>query len=353
MCLVAWSLHLWMADRRVGQTSACLRGVDAVTAAKVRGQFGLITWTQCREAKLTERAVRWRLSSGRWARVHPGVYLTEPGRDDWEVRALAALLACGKGAALSHQSAAYAWGLQRAAGDRLRIIVPARRHVVAPEGVSLVRTRSADERTDETAWPHRTTVEHTLLDLAQESSLDDAVGRLARALQQGRTTERMVLQALATRPRQRHRALLVEVLSELGEGAESPAEVRWVRDVERAHGMPAAVRQQPTGDGGRRDSVYDDFDLVVEVDGRLGHEGWDGRRRDGRRDRRAAATGRLTVRVFWDELVQTPCELALEVGDLLRLRGWTGSPTPCRKRSCPLRARRQHGIRTRRPAGAA
>jgi hypothetical protein len=309
-------------------------------AAKVRGQFGLATWSQCREAGMTEKAVRWRLSSGRWVRLHPGVYLTEPGRNDWEVGALAALLSCGTGAALSHQSAAYAWGLQRGAGEALRLVVPAGRHIVAPTGVCLVRSRSAVERTHDTAWPHRTTVEHTLLDLAQESSLDSAVGRLARAFQQGQTTERRMRQALATRPRQRHRALLLEVLGDLDEGAESPAEVRWVRDVEDAHGLPTAVRQEPTGDGGRRDNVYAEYALVVEVDGRLGHEGWDGRRRDGRRDRRAARSGRLTVRVFWDELVQSPCDLAVEVGELLRSRGWTAAPRACRRGSCTVRTGR-------------
>jgi hypothetical protein len=277
-------------------------------------------------------------------RLHPGVYLTEPGRSDWEVRAVAALLACGKGAALSHQSAAYAWGLQRAAGERLRIVVPAGRHIAAPDGVTVLRSRSADERTDETAWPHRTTVEHTLLDLAHENSLDDAVGRLARAFQQGRTTERMVLQALAMRPRQRHRALLLEVLADLEDGAESPAELRWIRDVEQAHGLPVGTRQQPTGGGGRRDNAYEEFGLVVEVDGRLGHEGWDGRRRDGRRDRQAAASGRLTARVFWDEVVGAPCELAGEIGGLLRARGWSGAPRPCRRRRCTVRQRRGDGI---------
>lgn len=333
-----------MSSRRSAALQAPSGVVDAVTEARVRGQFGLITWKQCRQAKLTERAVRWRLSSGRWVRLHPGVYLTEPGRNDWEVTAMAALLACGSGAALSHQSAAYAWGLQRGPGEQLRVIVPASRNVVAPDGVSLVRSRSACDRTDESAWPHRTTVEHTLLDLAQESSVDDAVGRLARAFQQGRTTEGLVLKALSSRPRQRHRRLLLEVLSTLDDGVESPAELRWVRDVEEAHGLPVALRQVPTGDGGRRDLVYEEFGLIVEVDGRLGHEGWDGRRRDGRRDRSAAASGRLTVRVFWDEIVNAPCQLAIEAGELLMRRGWPGAPRACRRRGCAVRQRRADGI---------
>lgn len=329
-------------DAASGAHLGIVVAVDGMWAAKVRGQFGVVTWGQCRQAEMSERAIRWRLQSGRWVRLHPGVYLTEPGRNDWEVTAMAALLACGRGAALSHESAAYAWGLLKGPGSGVRVIVPAGRNVTAPDGVDVVRSRTAVDRTHETAWPHRTTVEHTLLDLAQQASLDDAVGRLARAFQQGQTTERMVRQALAKRPRQRHRALLLEVLGDLGDGGESPAEVRWVRDVERSHGLPVAVRQQPTGDGGRR-NVYEEFGLVVEVDGRLGHEGWDGRRRDGRRDRRAARSGRLTVRVFWDELVQSPCDLAVEVGELLRVRGWTGAPIACRRRSCGVGAGRTDG----------
>ena len=74
--------------------------VDAITRARVAGQSGLLTRAQARAAGLTERAIDWRLSSGRWVAVHPGVYLTSPGRDDWEMRAVAALLHAGSGAVL-------------------------------------------------------------------------------------------------------------------------------------------------------------------------------------------------------------------------------------------------------------
>jgi hypothetical protein len=311
--------------------------VDRLFDARVRGQFGLVTWQQCRAAGLSTAAIVWKLESGRWTRLHPGVYLTTPGRDDWQVSALAALLACGRGAALSHQSAAFAWGMLGALPSRVRVVVPAERHVCPPQGVLLRRSRPAVARTHATAWPHRTTVEHTLLDLAQEGPLDSAISRIARALQQRQTTPMLLRQALAQRPRQRHGALLLEALGEAEGGAESTAEIRYVRDVERAHGLPVAVRQAPTGDGGRRDNEYEGHALIVEVDGRLGHEGWHGRRRDGRRDRAAARAGRLSVRVFWDELVQTPCDLAVEVAELLRARGWRGRLRPCRRRGCAVR----------------
>jgi hypothetical protein len=110
--------------------------------------------------------------------------------------------------------------------------------------------------------------------------------------------------------------------------------------VERAHGLPIAARQEALGDSRRRcDNVYEVQQLVLEIDGRLGHEGWSGRVRDGLRDRAAARRGRLTVRGYWTDVAATPCEFADEVATLLRLRGWIGTPRPCRRRECAVRAR--------------
>ncbi len=314
--------------------------MDALLAARVRGQLGLVTWRQCRDADITMRTVLCHLEAGRWLKVHPGVYLTEPGRNEWQVSAMAALLACGTGAALTHESAAFAWGLLKGPGGTLRIVVPATRTVAAPEGTLVVRSRHADTRTHDTAWPHRTTVEHTLWDLAAEArSLDAAVSLLARGCQQRQTTEAQLLRALETRPRQPDRRLMLEVLGEVGDGAESAAEVRYIRDVERAHGLPSAVRQAPDGRGGRRDNEYVEYGLVVEVDGRIGHEGFAGRRHDGWRDRQALREGRQTARVFWHEVTGTPCELAVELGGFLVDRGWSGPLRACRRRGCAVRRR--------------
>jgi hypothetical protein len=42
---------------------------------------------------MTGKAVRWKLDRGVWVRVHPGVYQTQPGREDWFTTALAGQLA--------------------------------------------------------------------------------------------------------------------------------------------------------------------------------------------------------------------------------------------------------------------
>lgn len=314
------------------------RGARLLQAC-VRGQSGLLTRAQALGAGISPDQLRWKVKSGRWVTIHPGVYLTEPGRQDWEAQAVAALLFVGRPSALSGISAAHAWGLVRDPGAAIEVTVPyGRRQSIRP-GIVTRRSRYFDTRVDPDAWPHRTTVEHTVLDLAGERDLDGVIALIARACQRRMTDELALLDALANRPTQTGRALLVEVLSDLPGGAHSLAEVRYVRDVEQAHGLPPGLGQQ-TGPGQtERDRVYDGPRVIIEVDGRRGHQGWLGQQQDGRRDRRSAVDGWLTVRVFWIDVAGTPCELALELGAIFTSRGWKGRIRPCRRSDCAARRR--------------
>ena len=75
------------------------------------------------------------------------------------------------------------------------------------------------------------------------------------------------------------------MLVDVAEGAQSPLELTYLRDVERAHGLPTGSRQVRVA--GRRviwvDVDYEEYSTRVELDGRLGHQG-EGRFRDRRRD---------------------------------------------------------------------
>lgn len=313
--------------------------MDRLLRARIDGQAGLVTRSQALFAGITDDAVAWRISTGRWVALHPGVYLTTPGRKDWEVRAVAALLYLGAGAALFGRSAGFAWGLLGSSDDDIHAVVPeTRRGGTRGEGIIVARSRHALERVHPTAWPHRTTVEHTVLDLAQSHDLDRAVGHAARACQLRLTTPARLLDALATRPTQSHHALLTRTLGDVDE-LESVAEVRYVRDVEQPHGLPTGVRQQVVARGRRRDSSYEGVRVIVEIDGRLGHEGWLGRVTDSARDRRSATRGWLTVRAGWVEVAGAPCELAADLDEVFRDRGWTGRARPCRRRDCAVRRR--------------
>ncbi len=313
--------------------------MDRLIRARIDGQAGLVTRRQALLAGITDDAVAWRISTGRWVAVHPGVYLTTPGRDDWEVRAVAALLYLGTGAALCGRSAGFAWGLLDSPGGDIWAVVPeTRRGGTRGDGILVSRSRHAASRVHPEAWPHRTTVEHTVLDLAQGHALDRAVGHAARACQLRLTTPDRLLDAVATRPTQSHHALLTRTLGDVDE-LESAAEVRYVRDVEQPHGLPTGVRQRQGAGRRRRDSSYDDVRVIVEIDGRIGHEGWAGRTMDSTRDRRSAARGWLTVRAGWVEVAGAPCELAADLDEVLRDRGWNGRARPCRRHDCAVRRR--------------
>ena len=138
------------------------------------------------------------------------------------------------------------------------------------------------------------------------------------------------------------------VLADAADGAESAMEVRFVRDVLRPHGLPIGVRQRSTSPDRRErhDVGFPEQRVLVELDGRLGHEGREARVKDGRRDRRSAAGGWLTVRAFWPDVAVTPCELAVEVAAILGSRGWRDTGRTCRRRGCAFRLETPGGAKS-------
>lgn len=117
-------------------------------------------------------------------------------------------------------------------------------------------------------------------------------------------------------------------------GARSPravVELAYLRDVERAHGLPRGRRNRYRGNLRYRTDVdYDAYALLVELDGRLGHEGG-GRFRDYRRDNAFALQALTTLRYGWFDVAELSCEVTNQVSTILRARGWSDLPTRCRR----------------------
>jgi very-short-patch-repair endonuclease len=84
---------------------------DAAIARIAARQHGVVAARQLYAAGLTREAVRRRASAGRLHRVFRGVYAVGHAGLSNEGRWMAAVLACGEGAALSHRSAAELWGM--------------------------------------------------------------------------------------------------------------------------------------------------------------------------------------------------------------------------------------------------
>jgi very-short-patch-repair endonuclease len=143
-------------------------------------QHGVISLAQLAAAGLSPSATRRRAASGRLVRLHRGVFAVGHGAVSVNGRRLAAVLACGAGAALSHRSAAALWGLRRWSGAN-EVSFPSQAGQ-APRGIALHRCRSlkAVDVTEVDEIPC-TTVARTLLDLAAAGDRPSLIAAITRA----------------------------------------------------------------------------------------------------------------------------------------------------------------------------
>jgi len=305
-----------------------------------RLQHGVFSRRQAIRAGLTVDLIRSRVRRHTWLPLYPGVYTILTGPPGWSARLWAAVLYSGSGALLSHETAAELHGLADAPSDPIYVTVPGDRRVVPTEGISIHRSARALEAVEGHAYPPRTRIEETVLDLTQTAvTFDDVCGWVTRAFARDLTDEARLRKAMSVRTKLRWRADLDELIAAAAAGDHSVLEYRYDRDVERAHGLPEARRQVafigPGGRRGRRDRVYVDYAVVVELDGRLAHPD-ESQWKDKARDNAAAVAGMQTLRYSWTQVKREPCEIAVEVAKVLRKHGWPGRPHPCSP-GCPVR----------------
>lgn len=295
------------------------------------GQDGVLSTAQVHAAGLGRPALRRLLSDGSWQRLEQSLYFVHAHPPPWRAWAWGGVLLAGPGARVCGSAAAHLHGLLEEAPDLITVLTPlgevidGRGHWRFRRGRPGVRDRRS------VGSPPRTTVEDTVLDLCDEASPAMAIAWVTRAVQERRTTAGRLADALTRRKRARHRVLLVDLLADVARGAESPLEVRYLRDVERAHHLPVG-RRQDQREPGRRDVAYLEYGLVAELDGRLGHEGL-GRFRDMVRDNRTTLRGEVTLRYGFVDVAGDPCAVARQVAVVLRRQGWTGTLVPCPR--CP------------------
>lgn len=238
---------------------------------------------------------------------------------------------------LSHQSAAELHGLAEYPAGAIYVTVPSSRRV-APRGLVVRLSGRIDQAKQPNRNPPRTTIEETVLDLTQVcSSFDEVCGWITKACAKRLTTEEKLRAALTMRRKMRWRTELDAVLTAAGSGIHSVLEYRYLRDVERAHSLPPSrhqVRVVIDGQVVYRDVYYEEYLLAVELDGRLAHpdeERW----RDSQRDVKAGVQGVQTCRYDWRDVYARACQTALLQAQILRRRGWLGTPKPCSP-GCPV-----------------
>jgi very-short-patch-repair endonuclease len=312
-------------------------------------QQGIVDRGQALRSGFTRRQIEYRLSSATWQSVYPSVYATFSGPLSREARLWAAIKLAGDGAMVSHQTAAEVHGIvDKPLGTAIHVTVPPHRRPVRrnpPRGVVIHRS---DQSQAQFVGPFnlpRTRVEDTVLDLvAAAPTFDHAYTWIARAVSRKLVTVSALRAALAVRRRARWRNWLDEALADAGDGVHSSLERRYIRDVERAHGLPASQHQARRQLGGKvhfRDNWYAMYRVVVEIDGPNYHQNEQVQRDNTRDNINLALDGVKTYRFGPVAVTERVCETAAMVAATLQRSGWQGSPHPCRRPGCDVRRPRR------------
>ncbi|MEV0325334.1 DUF559 domain-containing protein [Micromonospora echinospora] len=221
----------------------------------------------------SRKAIRHRLTSGRWRRVHRGVLVTHNGPlDDGQLRWIA-VLATGSRAVLGGATAAQQWGLRRYGSRAVHLLLSAGlRADRPPPGVVVHRTRHLPEEDIlPVGQPPRTMPARSVVDAAGWARTDEeAQAFVAAAFQQRLVGGDDLHRVLDRMPRARRRGLILRTADDAAGGAHSLAELDFLSLVRRA-GLPEPTRQKVRYDAaGRRrylDVYFDRWRVHVEIDG--------------------------------------------------------------------------------------
>lgn len=276
-----------------------------------RRQHGLVTLAQAAAAGVSPEAVRWRVRTGRWSRVAPGVFALAGTACTWRQKTMAAVLAAGPGAVASHTTAAALYDLSCCPFKGVEITVPRGKSPRSKLAVVHTSTQLDSADVASIASIPVTRPARTLVDLAGRvdktvlgEALDDALIRRLTTL------ERLNRRAKVLGGTGRDgTSVLRDVLAAWAEGdmPEGVAEMRMVRRL-LANGQPKPILQyqvrDPTGRFlARLDAAYPEVRVGLEMNGFRWHATPLGYSRDQERLRRLAALG-------WLVLPATPLDLA-------------------------------------------
>jgi len=290
-------------------------------------QLGLVTLEQTIEAGISRATRQRRCASGEWERVHRRVYRSTAFPRSADQRLLAAPLCAGPGAAVSHYSAAAAWGIDGFDSAHTEVSVGEERKL-SIEGGRLHRIADLTPGDVTLLGPIPiTTRARTLVDLG-------AVARpwlVSRALEQWLREHKVTVAEVRTtldRVARRGRAgagVLRQVLDERALGlqiSDSRAEL-VLAEALRAHGAPAPEYHWVVRIGHdvfEVDFAYPEAMLVIEVDGYWSHTNPLAFEEDPRRQNLLLGAGYMVKRYTTTRVLNRPHVVAAEIDQCRRLR---------------------------------
>jgi hypothetical protein len=300
---------------------------DRRIAELAAGQFGVVACWQLEPLGIGRGAIARRLANGRLHPVHEGVYAVGHPRIGRYGHLMAAVLAFGPGALLSHRPAAEIYGLLGRTSGRPHVSSDARSLVGRP-GIRLHRCRRIDPAlaTAVDGIPV-TTVPRVLVDLCADRRDDLLVKRAwQQADRLGLLDVRAVAELVDASPGRRVRPLMLLIgLARDTPDTREELEARFADLMELCPDLPDPAYNVAIGPY-VVDAVWVAQRVVVELDSRAFHDSDDESFEDARiRHAELQLLGYRVYPVTWREVTRHPDRVADTLRRLLR----TGpSPTP-------------------------
>jgi very-short-patch-repair endonuclease len=290
--------------------------IDGKIARIARRQRGLITRGQLRRLGASSSWIARRAAKGQLIRIHQGVYAVGHLPSSAVDFAGAAVLACGRGAALSHASAAALWGWRQewkrpfhvtAAGDHKRtgIIVHGR--------VRLAPQDFARHEGIRVTSPAR-----TLLDWAPSLTTPRRLRRAVKDAEFGPLTLADLADVLARFPRHSGAKLLLPFIHDLVGPTRSEFEDAFVAFCQQFE-LTRPNCNIKLG-GYEIDAYFPQHRLAVELDGWDFHRDRGAFEYDRNKDANLLLRGIGTVRITWERLTGNAYDEAIRLRTILAQR---------------------------------
>ena len=290
-------------------------------------RHNLVTTEDLAACGIRGSAVQRRVRNGRLHRKYKGVFALGSPRLTQEGVWLAAVLASGPEAVLSHVDAAVLWGIHPRPGAIIHVTT-ARRSREGAKGTRLHRVRrlSPDDVTMRHGIPV-TTVARTLVDLTDMFARERLTRIIREAEFQGVLDLTMLDQAIARANGRKRLSVLIAAVEAHRPGAIVHSELEHAfLELCRNEDIPQPETNVPMVVGGRSrklDCLWRAQRVVVELDGRAGHDKPGAFEDDRARDTALNADGYRTLRFTWRRVTRDGARVAAELRATL-----TQSSTP-------------------------
>lgn len=321
-CTERGGFRIWADGDRQSGVDKWRRVTDALAL-----HHGVIDRAALKGLEVDSDQVRRWVAKGMLERVAPRVWRLVGSPDHWEQRVAIGLLSLGPQAAASHNTAAQLHRFDRTPRDVVEFLVPPERRgsrmqftvhcskLIRPHDYVTVDGFQATSAT------------RTILDLA---NLGVSPDRVSAAIDTAVRLQLSAPEAIAERVfdirrRGRSGVRMIDGLL-LDAGGHTMLEREFFR-LMREGGLPRPTPQVVFQDGKRTvarvDFLYAEWNIVVEVSGRLGHSSPAERARDAQRRNELQDLGLLVFEFTWEDVTRRPSWVIRQMRERLQTAGWS------------------------------